>query len=491
MKKIYDQIAKLKQYSYLQGIVSWDLETEMPQLAHKQTADAAQFLGDIYYELITDPTFIEEVNNIDTALLSEVDQKVINELKLEIFKIEVIPKVEYVAFLRLLNESHVAWVEARNDNNYSIFAPFLEKIINYQKKFISYYGYEQHPYDALLNEYERGMTVSQLDPLFDMIATKLTPLLKLIAEQEPINNEFLVTGPYAVDKQKEFCHKIAEKVGFDFRSGVLKESAHPFSMSLNKHNIRMTTHFYENDLNSAISSTLHETGHSLYEQGVSDDLLHTNLDSGVSLGIHESQSRLYENYVGKSLQFWEHNFEQLQELFPEHLSNVTVENFYKAINKVQPSLIRVEADELTYPFHVMIRYQIEKEIFSDEVSVDELPKRWNELYKEYLGIDVPSDSQGILQDVHWSMGSFGYFPTYVLGSAYASQIMNKLIQDIDFDKVLSGEFSVLKSYLGEHIHQFGSLKDPDELINNFTNEKFNPEYYITYLFNKYKHLYNI
>lgn len=493
MKNIYEQIQLISQYRYVLSLIQWDLETEMPAKAQKQTASAVNFISGKMYEAMTDPKFIEELNQYENAAdISEIERKMIAELLLDVRKMERIPKNEYVEYQELINHAHTVWIKAKTNADFSMYAPTLTKIIDFQKKLISYYGYEVHPYDALLNEYERDLTVVKLDSLFDLLKEKLLPLLRKIQTSDTQVSRACFDGVnYPVQQQEELCHWLAEYLGFDYEAGVLKESEHPFSMGINKNNIRMTTHYYEDNLESSILSVIHETGHSLYEQGVADELLGTLLDEGTSLGIHESQSRFYENIVGKDERFWAPIFPKLLQMFPKQLENVSCGEFVKALNRVEAGPIRIEADELTYPFHVMIRYEIEKMLFEDKITVADMPRIWNELYKEYLGLDIKNDAEGILQDVHWSMGSFGYFPTYVIGSAYASQFTHTMEQHIDMDKALGGDLNVIREYLIENVHRYGKSKTPDEILMSFTNESFNPEYYVTYLHSKFSELYNV
>lgn len=493
MEKIKSQIELVNHYNYLLRLISWDMETEMPVMAQAQTANAVSFVASKQYEAMTDPDFVKalEQHEKDTNC-TPVEQKMIAELLYDMRKMKTIPKDEYVSFQKLLNEAHPIWVDAKEKADFSLFAPTLKEIISFQKKIIGYYGYEGHPYNALLNEYERGMTVERLDALFTLLKERLLPLLRRI-QKEAVQIEKVYTSEahFDVQKQKEFSRFVAEYVGFDYKRGVLKESAHPFSMSIDKNNIRMTSHYHATLLESSILSTLHETGHSLYEMGVADELVGTLLDSGTSLGIHESQSRFYENIVGKDIRFWVPIYSRLQDLFPEELANVSCGDFVQMLNRVEADDIRVEADELTYPFHVMIRYEIEKMLFEDKIEVDELPRVWNQLYKEYLGIDVPNDARGVLQDVHWSMGSFGYFPTYVLGSLYASQMAHTMEEVIDFDVALGSELSQIRHYLEQYVHRHGKMKSSDEIMLEMTGEAFNPEYYITYLHEKFSKVYGL
>ena len=279
---------------------------------------------------------------------------------------------------------------------------------------------------------------------------------------------------------------------FDYSRGLDKESEHPFTTGTSRLDVRVTNHYYEDLFTSSIFSMIHELGHATFEQQVSERFDDTNLEGCSAMALHESQSRFYENIVGRSYAFWTKHFPKLKETFKEQLENVSLEEFYHLINKAECSLIRTEADELTYPLHIMIRYDLEQALLSGEIEVKDLPMHWNNAYKNYLGIDVPSDKEGVLQDVHWAGGSFGYFPTYALGSAYSAQFLHAMQKEINIDEAFANDdLSVINAWLKENVHQFGNFKKPEDILKDATGEKFNPQYYIEYLLNKYRKLYNL
>ena len=403
-----------------------------------------------------------------------------------------IPKEEARAYAELQAKSQVIWEEAKEAQDYPMFQDVLGEIIEYQKKFVEYRGFEVHPYNPLLDDYEEGMTVEILDEYFENLKKHIVPLVKSINEKElPYNVDFLEKS-FPIEKQKEFCIQLMDDLGFDYDAGEVKESVHPFTNGMNVNDVRLTVRYFENLMTSAVFSAAHEGGHAIYEQNIDENLEFTGLDTGVSSGIHESQSRMYENIICRSKAFWENYYPKLKTFFPKQLDGVSLEDFYAGINKVENSFIRVEADELTYSLHIIIRYEIEKAIMTGEVSVEELPALWNKKYKEYLGLDVPNDELGVLQDVHWSFGLFGYFPTYSIGSAYASQFAFYLKEEINFDEDLrDGNYKNVNEWLHKHIHQYGSLKTPEEIIVAATGKRFDSKYYVEYLTNKYKSLYNL
>lgn len=484
----------LSAYHIAGSLINWDMSTGGSKKGMGYRAKAIGIFTMKAFELQTGDDMKTCLDVVGTHL-DEVDD-VIKRMyilhKKEYDKNMKIPKDEARAYAELQAKSQIIWEEAKEAQDYSMFKDVLGDIIEYQKKFVNYRGFEGHPYNPLLDDYEEGMTVEILDEYFDNLKKHLIPLLKEITATElPFNTSFL-TASFPVDKQKEFCIKLMADLGFDYDAGEVKESVHPFTNGLNINDVRLTVRYFENLMTSSLFSAAHEGGHAIYEQNIDPKFEFTGLDTGVSSGIHESQSRTYENIICRSKAFWNYYYPTLKTFFPEELSEVTVDDFYAGINKVENSFIRIEADELTYSLHIIIRYEIEKAIMSGEVTVDNLPTLWNEKVKEYLGLDVPNDELGVLQDVHWSFGLFGYFPTYSIGSAYASQFAYYLKEAINFDEDLeAGHYENVNNWLKEHIHQYGSLKTPEELMVEATGKRFDSKYYVEYLTNKYKALYNL
>jgi len=488
------KLADLINYNHSESIIHWDLETTAPKESIRRASKVLGFYSEIKYNILTEDKFISTVEFLENNLkdLNEIDKKIVIETKKDIERIKKIPVNEYRDYQELIAKAQGIWGEARAENNFSKFQPYLEKIVEYSKKYAKYKGYTQHPYDALLDDYEPNMTVEKLDIFFDTLKKELVPFIEKIKTKEDKVSDELLKLKYDTQKQKKFSKFIAEYLGFDFNRGILKESLHPFSMGLNKYDVRMTTRYHEDFLQTSIFGTIHETGHSIYEQNIGDNIWETTLGGGNSMGIHESQSRLYENLVARTKEFWEPIYHKLVETFPENLKDKTLNEFYLAINKAKPSMIRVEADELTYSLHIMLRYEIEKSLIEGSIEVKDLPQVWNEMTKKYLGLTVKNDAEGVLQDVHWAAGLFGYFPSYALGSANASQIMNKMSETIDIKATLkNGELSKIKNYLNKNIHQYGCLKDPSELMIISTGEEPNSKYYTDYLIEKYTKIYGI
>lgn len=501
MSKLFEQLQPYLDKSYAYGLaltmISWDNSTVAPPMAIENTAKAIGFLsGEHYRALIND-----EVKQLLKALSEPQEQAsltfsekgIVKSLTKEFKRLAAIPPEEFQAFQTLLARAYPVWERAKKENDYASYAPILAQIIEFRKKFAAYQQKEgQKLYDVLLDEFEEGFNMKILDGFFAKLRDALVPLIQQIREKADHIPDGFLHQDYDIARQKDFCRYLAEYIGFDFNRGVMGESEHPFTTELHNHDVRITSHYFKNSLDSAIFSIIHEGGHGLYEQGIDDAITKTPIGHGTSMGMHESQSRLYENNLGRSPEFWQPLYGRLQETFPVQLKEISLEQFCRAVNRAQPSLIRTEADELTYPFHVMIRYEIEKTIIEDKVDPEMLPALWNQKYQEYLGVTPSTDTEGILQDMHWAGGDFGYFPSYVLGSAIAAQIFHHLETVMPVKQYLrEGTLAPIREYLREHIYRFGGAKNTQEILRDMTGEEFNPDYYISYLTEKYGGLYGI
>ncbi|MDO5089190.1 MAG: carboxypeptidase M32 [Leptotrichiaceae bacterium] len=501
MKKVKEVLENNKALDHAITIMHWDLETEAPPLAVDRVSKTLGYLIGESYSMIINDEFKNLVYSINTDELNEIDRKIIKELKKEYFeKLEKIPKEEYKEYSELKIISTKKWEEAKNKNDYSIFKSYLSEIIEFNKKIIKYRGYKGHPYNTLLEDYEPGITVKEADEFFGKIKSELSPFIKKIIQKNMSDREIETKDKFGkmtfnIDKQKEISEYVLNVIKFRFDKGVLKESEHPFTTNVDNKDVRITTHYYENNLLSSVYSTIHEGGHALYEQNIDDEISDTILGTGTSMGIHESQSRIYENMFCRSKEFLSFLYPKLDKLFGLEEKGIGFEDFYKIANEVKASFIRTEADELTYPIHVLIRYELEKEIFSnleEKTDVDALAKKWEDKYEEYLGIRPSTYKEGILQDVHWSDGLFGYFPSYALGSAYAAQIYNAINEKVNISgKMKEGNFAQINNELKEGIHKYGKLKTPEELLENMTGKPFNPQYYIDYLKEKFSVIYGL
>lgn len=498
MEKLIAQLnaldLKLSSIGFANALISYDALTQAPKKAVNARAQAMEGLSTFYYDAFITPevkslldTLHEHLEELDHATKGKV-----RVLRDQYESLACIPAQEYAAFHALVAKSSVAWEEAKEKSDFSIFAQLLEQVISSTKKFIDYRGKDIPRYDQMLDDYEKGLTMAKADVFFDELRETIVPLLKRIQEEGmDIQKDFLDMS-YDKAGQKAFSEFMMEALGFRMDAGILGESVHPFTINMSRDDVRITTRYQENEMISTIASTIHETGHALYEQNVDEDYGLSCIATGTSMGIHESQSRMFENNFGRSKAFWSQYLPKLKEQFPKQLQNVSLEAFYKAINVVTPSLIRVDADELTYSLHIMIRYEMEKRIMGEDLDVNELPKIWNDLYEAYIGIRPENDGEGILQDVHWSEGLMGYFPSYALGSAYAVQFVNAMSKEVDIDQALEdGDFKPINAWLEKHIHRFGSTKTPEEILLDATGEPFNPKYYSDYLVNKFSSVYGL
>ncbi|MFL6562056.1 MAG: carboxypeptidase M32, partial [Bacillus sp. (in: firmicutes)] len=406
-------------------------------------------------------------------------------------KSKSIPVDLYQEYSVLTAQANDAWEEARENNDFARFLPYLEKIVDYKRKFADIYGYEDHPYDALLDEFEPGLTVKSLDPLFAKLRDSSVKLLKRIRYNGKRTKAEIFDQAFPVEKQKEFNRYILPIIGFDLEAGRLDVTVHPFAQPVNTGDVRLTTRYLEGNVRSALFGTIHEAGHGIYEQHVNPAFEETVLQNGASFGTHESQSRFLENMVGRSKEFWNYLYPKLQEYFPKQLEKFTAEEFYRAVNTVKPSFIRVEADELTYNLHIMLRYEIEKALIGGEIEAKDLPSVWNQKMQDYLGVTPSTDTEGVLQDVHWSFGGIGYFPSYSLGNLYAAQILVTIQKEIPdfYSHIENGRFDRIQEWLKEKIHQYGKLYTPNELIVKVTGEELNAEYLVKYLEKKYSDVY--
>ncbi|MDF2587953.1 MAG: ypwA [Anaerocolumna sp.] len=498
MNKTYEQlmkrIEKVMAYQAALTLFEWDAETGAPEESMEYTSKTIGILSHEYFtNLIND-----DVKKMITKLGDEDDldfnqKAMIKNLKKQFEQMEHIPPAEYQAYEELTAKASGIWSRAKQKKSFADFAPTLEEIINYQKKFASYrVKKDKKPYDILLNDFEEGFDSEKLDEFFKKIKEAVIPLLKEVSKKNDTVDKSYNYQKFEIEKQREFCKYLCGYVGFDFNKGVIAESAHPFTTNLHNHDVRITTHYNENNLESSIFSAIHESGHGIYEMHIDDVITQTPVGTGTSMGMHESQSRFFENMIGRSEAFWTPIFPKLKEMYKEQLKDVTLEHFIKGINKSAPSMIRTEADELSYPLHILIRYEIEKMIFEEDVKVEDLPKIWNKKYEEYMGMEPEDDSEGILQDIHWAGGSFGYFPSYAIGSAIAAQIYSYMESIMPIEQYLKdGNLTPIREYLNNHIHKFGATKNTNELLKDMMDEELNADYYIKYLTEKYTKLYNL
>jgi len=495
-QELYEQFeVKMRQKAdveYSIGVLSWDKEVNMPPEGANFRSQQIATLAGIAHERFTNKEFGELLGEI-ASKKENLPPKASKNIELTLKDHKRVTCFDQAFVMRrsmACSKAYDAWLKARTANDFKLFQDALGEVIEIKREEAALLGYEAHPYDALLEEFEPGYTAAMLDELFDDVKAKLVDFVRQIREKQPIDNHFLHRF-YPKQQQWDFSIFLLKELGYDFRSGRQDWSPHPFTVNFSPKDVRVTTRVDENDLANLLWSSIHECGHALYEQGLPADMYGLPLGRHISLGIHESQSRLWENNVGRSLGFWKAHYPKLQETFTEQLQGVSVEQFYAGINKIETGLIRTEADELHYHFHVLIRYELEKALMEGTLEVKDLEAAWNERYKSYLDIDVPDANQGILQDVHWSYGNIGYFPTYSLGSFYAAQFFQQAVKEIPNlqQQIQEGNTSTLLKWLKENIYEQGRSYTAKELCEKLTGEPLNFDYFYNYALEKYKGLY--
>ena len=480
------------------NVLNWDARTQMPPGGSATRAQQSATLSGVVQEKLLAPAFERAARE---ALDADPDDRAAQQALAAVTALRRVPEALTRALAALRGEAQDVWAQAKADSDFAAFAPYLKQMVALTRDLADALGYAGHPYDALLNLYEPGLTTATLTPLLTRLRDHHVPLLRRIQAQPEPRSDFL-TRHYPAAEQRAFSLDLAQQFGYDLRRGRLDASAHPFEISFTREDVRMTTRYQEGYLPGALFGTLHETGHAMYEQGVSPTLTRTVLTSDLlglyavgvaSFGTHESQSRLWENRVGRSKAFWQRHFPGLQGRFPEQLGDVTDAEFHRAVNRVRPSLIRVEADELTYDLHIMLRVDLETRLIAGDLDVRDLPDAWNARVKDDLGLDVPDDARGVLQDIHWSTGYFGSFPTYTVGNVMAGQFYRaatRALPDLE-DRLARGEYGPLREWLTEHIYQHGRTYTPHELLVRATGEGLNPEPYLSYLSEKFGELYGL
>ena len=489
------KMQELKDLSSAIGLLSWDQETFMPPRAAASRAEQMGTLQAIYHERLTDPRLGEALQRVrDQGGLDPIQTASVTNLTRDRSRAEKIP-VELVRELAAAQSASVeVWRKARAERDFPAFAPHIEKLVALRQRQADLWGHDGERYDALLEAYEPGMKTARLEPLFAALRAKLVPLVQAIAgaKQAPAR-AFVTRSKWPVPKQEEFSLVLLRAMGFDFESGRQDSSTHPFSSGANIHDVRLTNRYHQDNPFDAFYSALHEGGHGLFEQGFAPELHRTFATGAPSMGLHESQSRLWENLVGRSQSFWRAFTPQLAKVFPKEMEGVPADAVYGAVNKVEPSLIRVEADEVTYNLHVLLRFELELALVRGQVKARDLPGAWNERMRSYLGVTPPHDGVGVLQDIHWSWGEFGYFPTYTLGNLYSVCILEAAERGLPtlWADVERGQLLGLRDWLRAHIHRHGFIYGAEELVRRETGQALSEEPFIRYLWKKYGALYGV
>jgi len=477
------------------GLLNWDQETYMPPKGAASRADMCALVSGVSHDKLVADSMGELLEKAEREVqgLGAPAQANVREIGRAFRRERKLPKELVTELSKTTSLSMQHWQKAKKENKFEEFAPWLEKIIGLKRKVADAVGFTTCAYDALLDEYEPAATAEALAPMFAGLKEALVPLVAAIAKSDRRPDATILTRPYPVEKQKEFSLAVIGAMGFDLEAGRLDVSAHPFCSGFSPKDVRLTTRFQPNDMRSALFGCMHEAGHGLYEQGLDPAHEWTPMASAVSLGIHESQSRLWENLVGRSRPFWTRWYPKLLETFPDTLAGTSFEEFYFAINDVRPSMIRVEADEVTYNLHILLRFELEQELLSGKVSISDLPSVWNARMEQYLGIKPATDSEGCLQDIHWSFGLFGYFPTYTLGNLYASQIFAAAQRDMPDlnERIAGGDMIPLRRWLEEKVHRKGMLLRPADLVTEVTGEAPTADHFTRYLTDKFGALYGV
>jgi len=478
------------------GLLHWDQQTYMPKGGIAMRAETIATLSNIAHRMSTDTDMLRMIDAVSDRFDTDTDDGALARLARRNFERATRLPAELVTDLaRTTALAEPAWVEARSRGEWNTFAPHLFRIVELQKQVADSYGYTTHPYDALLDEYEPGATKAQLETMFDELKHAIVPLVRDITAKSDSATERArpLYNSFDEAKQEAFGRDVITRFGYDWNCGRQDLTVHPFCISFTSRDVRITTRFDKDFLQPALFSTMHEAGHAMYEQGINPTYARTPLGSGVSMGVHESQSRLWENLVGRSRAFWTYFYPRLQSVFPDAIGDVDFETFYRAVNTVAPSLIRVEADEVTYNLHTLLRFEIEVALLDGTLTIAELPEAWNAKMKEYLGVAPTSEADGALQDIHWSGGMFAYFPTYTIGNVLAVQLFDAAMtaHPTIMDEAARGEFTSLHSWLTSNIYQFGSKYEPQDLIERATGSRLNTAPYIRYLREKFGELYEL
>lgn len=504
MKKILESLKSIDKQiqvlSHAGAVLGWDQETYMPSEAIGERGEQISVIESLVHEKqtsseltglfdkvgVTDGSYLanNDLSDVDKAYLRQFYRKYSNSVK--------IPQDLVVEFSKTASLAQSVWMKARKASKFSDFAPFLEKLLDLSRKKADCLGYESDPYDPLIDEFEPGMTAAKVDTLFTQLESGLIPLVKKIKEAGNSEMSFLKKD-YDVTKQEEFSRFVLNKLHFPPDRGRFDISTHPFTTTLGPNDIRITTRYAADMFQTSIFGTIHECGHALYELGFNPDFSGTCLSQCASLGVHESQSRTWENMVGKSFPFWEYFYPVLQAYFTDNLGDVSLNDFYKGVNTVEPSFIRIDADEVTYSLHIILRFKLEHQLINGKLNVKDLPEAWNSLMKQYFGIVPGNDAEGVLQDIHWAFGGFGYFPTYALGNMYGAQFYSKMQEDLPSmeDDIQKGDFSVILQWLRTNIHQYGCVHSADQLCENVCGNSLDANMFLNYLNGKYSKIYEL
>lgn len=488
----YQEISTLVEIS---AILHWDQNTYMPQAAAENRARQTTLIEEMVTNKWNEPELKSLIEGIDDAALNDEEKAMMRNIRRATRYYFNVPKKTILSFAETTTKAFSVWQEARANNDFKAFRPYLTEIVAMKREIAGYLGYKKNPYDALLDLYEPGLTSIECEKVFSYLQPRITSLLKRIVSSKEYRKPIsFMKGSHVYDEahQRELTTFLLNRMTYPGAEGRLDVSAHPFTTTLGAYDVRITTNYHEDDVRSAFASTIHEAGHGLYELGVDRAYDHTPFAGGVSLAVHESQSRFWENQVGRSYEFSKFMKPLLESMFPKAFISTTVDEWVKYVNYVQPGLIRIEADEVTYNLHIILRFEMESALINGTIDVKDVPDAWNQKMEKYLGIIPPNDAKGCLQDVHWSYGDMGYFPTYCLGTLFAAQFTNKMEKDMNLGELIAaGDLAPIRQWLRDKIHIYGSRFMPEEIITKVTGEPLNPKYFIDYLEKKYAQIYKL
>ncbi len=491
------RLAEIHDLSKVSSVLGWDQQVMMPPKGAAVRAEQLATLGRIAHQKFTSPEIgrlLDELRPYEESLPYESDEaSLMRVTRRDYNKARRVPADLRAEITRAASLAHHVWAEARRQSDFALFLPHLQKNVELKLKYVECFDEAENMYDTLLDDYEHDMKTAQVKAIFDDLKKELVPLMAAIAGRADSVDDACLHGHFPIDRQREFALSIIKRFGFSDDSWRLDPTVHPFASGSCTTDIRITTRYHEDYISPALFGSMHECGHGLYENGVSPSLERTPLCRGASLGLHESQSRMWENLVGRSRPFWRYFFPQLQATFPEQFKQVDAETFYRAVNKVQPSFIRVEADEATYNLHIILRFELEQQMLEGHLALRDLPEAWNARMKDYLGVDVPNDAAGVLQDVHWSSSLIGYFPTYSLGNIMSAQIWEKALEAMPdlYEQFERGEFLALREWLRDHLHRHGRKFTPAETLQTVVGGPIDVGPYVRYLKGKHGEIYKV
>lgn len=495
LQEFQEYLQKMDYYEHVTSLLYWDMETNTPKNGFEGHANAMTYFSTEAFKLATSPQLGDMLDALtapdEYEKLDDMWKFVVKRMKRDFDRDRKVPADFYEKYVAEKSKSGNAWKEAKKASDFSIFAPHLEKMISMTRQICEYTNPGEDTYDVLLDQFEEGMDSETIDSLFNDLKKELKPLIQqVLAAKQPDASAF--EGKYNVEAQKKVQMMLLDYIGFSKDSGTVGETEHPFTMGFSSNDVRVTNHYYEDDALPAMYSAIHEGGHAIFEQNANPAYNGTVAADCSNMGLHESQSRFYENILGRNKNFWVPIYEKLGELLPA-FCKISLEDFYHEINHVRNSMIRTEADELTYCFHIIIRYEIEKDVFRDNIAVSELPSLWNQKMQEYLQITPANDAEGILQDMHWSDGSFGYFPSYLLGSIYDGMFLDAIEAELgSVDEILkTGRIHEITKWLNEKIHWYGNTRTPKEVIAAVCGKEVSAEPLVRYFKKKYTKIYNL